>query len=199
MTVRLNEGHTVPRSRYNANKPNLPGNAVYSLEILMLAILSSLLVGAVVGLVTSKRLSPDTRKQRELERSLERLSEQQKDYQHEVVEHFTDTAKLLNNLAESYRDVHNHLAAGADKLTDQQVAEVIQPLPEGRLTEMSAEQDPNSLQQPLDYAPKSSPFETGTLNEEFGLDKKASNEAELAELGEVIPDIPLVEEANGRG
>ncbi len=175
---------------------------MYSLEILILAVVSSVLVGAVVGLVTSKRLSPDTRKQRELERSLDRLSQQQKDYQHEVVEHFADTAKLLNNLAESYRDVHNHLAAGADKLTDQQAAGLLQPLPEGKLTEGSGEPDPDKQQQPLDYAPKTSPFETGTLNEEFGLNKMASNEAELApvtELTEGIPDIPLVEEANGRG
>lgn len=175
---------------------------MYSLEILILAVVAAVLVGAVVGLATSKRLSPDTRKQRELERSLERLSQQQKDYQHGVVEHFADTAKLLNNLAESYRDVHNHLAAGADKLTDQRAADLLQPLPEGKLTEMSGEPDPAKQQQPLDYAPKTSPFETGTLNEEFGLDKRASNEADpaqLTELSEGIPETPLVEEANGRG
>jgi uncharacterized protein len=169
---------------------------VYSLETLIIALVAAVVVGAVVGLLASRQLSPDTRKQRELERSLERLSQQQKDYQHEVVEHFTDTAKLLNNLAESYRDVHNHLAAGADKLTDNQASNLLQPLPDTNLADLSATSDSSTFQQPLDYAPKSSPFEKGTLNEEFGLEKTASNEEVVAHA---TADIPLVEEADGRG
>ena len=168
---------------------------MYSLEILILAVVASLAVGAILALLASRQLSPETRKQRELERSLERLSQQQKDYQHEVVEHFEDTAKLLNKLAESYRDVHNHLAAGASKLTDKQGDTLLQPLPGGSLEELTGTPAPTDLQQPLDYAPKSSPYETGTLNEEFGLDKIASSEQEAVEAP---IDIPLVEEANSR-
>jgi len=144
---------------------------VYSINTLLLAILVALLAGAAMGALLSRRLSPDSQKQRELERNLDRLLQQQKDYQHEVVEHFTDTAKLLGNLAESYRDVHNHLAHGAAKLTGaHQVAE-LQPIPEVSMERLGANQDPGQMQQPLDYAPKSSPYETGMLNEEFGLDK----------------------------
>ncbi len=171
---------------------------MYSLEVLILAIVSALLVGAVVGLLTSRRMSPDTRRQRDLERSLERLSQQQEEYQHDVEEHFADTAKLLNKLSESYRDVHNHLAAGANKLTDANTQAALQPLPEGNLARLSSEPEPAQVQQPLDYAPKTSPHETGTLNEEFGLEKVPSPEAEVAELGELIPDVPPLEEVSQR-
>ena len=91
---------------------------MYSISTLVLVGIAALLLGAGIGLLTGRRMTPDTRKQRELERNLDRLLQQQKDYQHEVVEHFTDTSKLLNNLAESYRDVHNHLASGANNLCD---------------------------------------------------------------------------------
>ena len=90
---------------------------MYDDSTLILACAAALLLGALIGILVSRQLSPDTKKTRELERNLDRLLQQQKDYQHEVAEHFTDTAKLLNNLAESYRDVHNHLAAGATALS----------------------------------------------------------------------------------
>ena len=136
-----------------------------------MAIIVALLAGAAVGALLSRRLSTDTQKQRELERNLDRLLQQQKDYQHEVVEHFTDTAKLLGNLAESYRDVHNHLAHGASKLAGEHQVTELQPIPETSLQQLIAAGGPVQTQQPLDYAPKSSPYETGMLNEEFGLDK----------------------------
>ncbi|MCZ6829477.1 MAG: DUF1043 family protein [Gammaproteobacteria bacterium] len=145
---------------------------MYSTNTLLLAILVALLAGAAVGALLSRRLSPDSQKHRELERNLDRLLQQQKDYQHEVVEHFSDTAKLLGNLAVSYRDVHNHLAHGATKLSGGHQTE-LQPIPEASIAQLGANRGLEDMQQPLDYAPKSSPHETGMLNEEFGLDKVA--------------------------
>jgi len=145
---------------------------VYSTSTLFLSVLVALLVGLGAGALFSRRMSADSRKQRELERSLDRLLQQQKDYQHEVVEHFTDTSKLLNKLAESYRDVHNHLAAGASNLCDDDAGTIMRRIPDSSMTELAGEPDPTAVQAPLDYAPKTSPFETGVLNEEFGLDKQ---------------------------
>ena len=144
---------------------------MYSINTLLLAILVALLVGTAIGVLLSRRLSPDSQKQRELERTLDRLLQQQKDYQHDVVEHFTDTAKLLGNLAESYRDVHNHLAHGATKLAGGHQVTKLQPIPEASIEQLGTDKDLGQMQQPLDYAPKRSPYETGMLNEEFGLDK----------------------------
>ena len=153
---------------------------MYSISTLLLTALLALLGGAGAAVLFSRRLSPDSRKQRELERSLDRLLEQQKNYQHEVVEHFTDTAKLLNNLAESYRDVHNHLATGASNLCDDDAGTILRRIPDAAMAELAGEPDLEAMQAPLDYAPKTSPHETGVLNEEFGLDR-SPDEAELVE------------------
>jgi hypothetical protein len=88
-----------------------------------------------------------------------------------VVEHFTETAKLLNNLTESYRDVHNHLAQGAATLCQGEGPISLERLESRRdLTEIPA--NLAHIQPPLDYAPKNSPDEKGMLNEEFGLDRE---------------------------
>ena len=118
---------------------------MYSINTLLLAIVVALLTGAAVGALISRRLSPDAGKQRELERSLERLSQQQKSYQHEVVEHFTDTAKLLGNLAESYRDVHNHLAHGATTLAGGHELVNLQPIPDASLEHLSTATEPRKF------------------------------------------------------
>jgi uncharacterized membrane-anchored protein YhcB (DUF1043 family) len=147
---------------------------VYSTNTVLIAIFVALLAGAALGALLNRRLSPDNKKHRELESKLEQVLQEQKEYQHEVVEHFSDTGKLLGNLAESYRDVHNHLANGATKLSGNHLVTDLEPLPEASLEKLEASPVPEDLQQPLDYAPKSSPHETGMLNEEFGLDKKAA-------------------------
>jgi uncharacterized membrane-anchored protein YhcB (DUF1043 family) len=164
---------------------------VYTLSTLLLAAVFALIVGLATGTLLSRRLSSDGRKQRELERSLDQLLQQQKDYQHEVVEHFTDSAKLLGKLAESYRDVHNHLANGANNLCDDQTGELLQRIPDNSATQVGTGGSLESAQPPLDYAPKVSPHATGVLNEEFGLDKKPAK----ADDFEVIADSPLPKQA----
>ncbi len=159
---------------------------MYSISTLLLTALLALLGGAGVAVLFSRRLSPDSRKQRELERSLDRLLEQQKNYQHEVVEHFTDTAKLLSNLAESYRDVHNHLASGASNLCDDDAGTILRRIPDASMAELAGEPNLEAMRAPLDYAPKTSPHETGVLNEEFGLDKRPDEEEVVEDT--VIPN-----------
>ena len=144
---------------------------MYDFSSLLITALFALIVGVGLGALVSRRLSNDGRKQRELERNVDQLLQQQKDYQHQVVEHFTDTAKLLNNLAESYRDVHNHLASGATALCDDEAGNILTRIPESSIAEMVSAPEPEAVSPPLDYAPKASPYATGVLNEEFGLDK----------------------------
>ncbi len=147
---------------------------MYEIYELVFAAGAALLLGLGLGALFSRRFSLDGRKQRELERNVERLMEQQKGYQSQVVSHFTDTAKLLNNLAESYRDVHNHLASGASVLCDEEDRPVIRPILEAT-TAKAFEPDSvvSSVSQPLDYAPKTSTDAAGVLNEDFGLEKQA--------------------------
>ena len=146
---------------------------MYELSSILLAAAVALLVGLGLGALIGRRFSVDGRKQRELEHSVDKLLRQQKDYQHEVVAHFTDTSRLLNNLAESYRDVHNHLAKGASSLCADEAGSIMRPIPDASLSQITAatEPAPDKVKPPLDYAPKGSPYATGVLNEEFGLDR----------------------------
>ena len=146
-----------------------------------------LLVGLLLGALIGRRGSSDNRKYRELERRLDQVLQDKKAYEDEVVEHFSQTAKLLNGLTDSYREVHNHLATGAGQLCQGQG-----PLALDQIQGSDPSEIPQHLadvQPPLDYAPKISPDETGMLNEEFGLERKP---------GETEADTRLAEESQPR-
>ena len=145
----------------------------YSLEILIAAGAVLLILGLAFGMLLGRRTSTAGQKYREVERKLDEVLQDKKAYEDEVVEHFSDTAKLLNNLTESYRDVHNHLAKGAATLCLGEGPVLLDRLEDGR---DSAEIPAHlaDIQPPLDYAPKTSPDEKGMLNEEFGLDRQAT-------------------------
>lgn len=150
---------------------------MYSLSIVIVSALAALVVGIGLGFVLGRRTSPAGQKHREVERQLDEVLQHKKAYEDEVVEHFSDTARLLNKLTESYRDVHNHLAAGATQLCQGHG-----PVALGRLESRgdSTEIPPHlaDIQPPLDYAPKTSPDEKGMLNEEFGLDRPSPSKTE---------------------
>ncbi len=141
-----------------------------SLAMLFGVAAALLVAGIVIGLLIGRRQSPANQKYRDVERRLDQVLQDKKVYEDEVVEHFGETARLLNNLTQSYRDVHNHLAQGAANLCQGQGPVSLDRLQSGG---DSAEIPPQlaDVQQPLDYAPKTSPDEKGMLNEEFGLDR----------------------------
>jgi len=142
---------------------------VTNIEIISGAIL--LLMGLGLGMLLGRRTSPQSQKNRDVERRLDQVLQDKKAYEDEVVEHFTDTAKMLNSLTESYREVHNHLANGAAELCKGQGPVVMGRLGDGRdAAEIPAQLA--DIQPPLDYAPKTSPDEKGMLNESFGLERE---------------------------
>ena len=132
----------------------------YSLEILIAAGAVLLILGLAIGMLLGRRTSTAGQKYREVERKLDQVLQDKKAYEDEVVEHFSDTAKLLNGLTESYRDVHNHLAKGAATLCLGEGPVLLDRLEDGR---DSAEIPAHlaDIQPPLDYAPKTSPDEKG--------------------------------------
>ena len=142
-----------------------------SLAMLFLIAAGLLVAGIVIGLLVGRRQSPASQKYREVERKLDQVLQDKKAYEDEVVEHFGETARLLNALTDSYREVHNHLAQGAAALCQGQGPV---PLERPRNAGDSAEIPPQlaNVQPPLDYAPKSSPDEKGMLNEEFGIERE---------------------------
>lgn len=153
-----------------------------SLAMLFLIAAGLLVAGIVIGLLVGRRQSPASQKYREVERKLDQVLQDKKAYEDEVVEHFGQTARLLNSLTESYREVHNHLAQGAAALCQGQGPVSLERL-QGKRDAAEIPAQLADIQPPLDYAPKTSPDEKGMLNEAFGLEREKAS----AKGGEVKP------------
>ena len=156
---------------------------VYSLEILYAMGAALAIAGLWLGWLAGRRTSATAKKYQDVSQKLDQVMQDKKAYENEVVEHFTETAKLLNNLTDSYREVHNRLATGAATLCQG----------EGPISLERSEDKPDPteipahlahIQPPLDYAPKSSPEAKGMLNEEFGLERKPKDAAPEKKWGE---------------
>ncbi len=145
----------------------------YSITIVILTGAALLIVGLVLGLVLGRRSSAAAQELREAQLKLDQVLQDKRAYEDEVVGHFTETATLLNRLTEQYRDVHNHLARGADTLCQGRG-----PVSLGQLDHNHDESEIPAyladIRPPLDYAPKTSPEEKGMLNEEFGIDRRTA-------------------------
>ncbi|NQX87890.1 MAG: DUF1043 family protein [Halioglobus sp.] len=149
----------------------------YSFQVLLSFGIALAVGGLFIGWIAGKRFSGNAQKQRDLTLRLDQVLQDKKAYEDDVVEHFTETAKLLNTLTESYREVHNHLAKGADGLCQGKGPVSLEHIRNSQ----DSSQIPGNLthiQPPLDYAPKTSPDEKGMLNEEFGLEREETGEPE---------------------
>lgn len=145
-------------------------------------------IGAIAGAILFKVLSTEQNKTRDLEKHLHEKQDEIKNYQHEVTQHFTETSHLLKQLAESYRDVHNHLATGAQDLCDDSAATpIMQRLPDLE-TVAGSQIEGDNIAPPLDYAPKSTPYDKGTLNEDYGLEKVELAEKPIEDIAEAIAE-----------
>ena len=148
----------------------------YSQTIVIIAGVALFVVGLGLGVLFGRRSSPAAKRQREAELKLDQVLQDKKAYEDDVVEHFTDTARLLNTLTEQYRDVHNHLARGASTLCKGRGPVSLERLGDAR-DESEIPAHLAEVRPPLDYAPKTSPGEKGMLNEEFGIDRKKAGKA----------------------
>ena len=89
-----------------------------------------LLAGAAIGYFLANK-KPEQQSRAALEKQFTDMQQQQQEYQQQVSSHFDRTAELLNDLAESYRSVHNHIAEGASSLHSTGISP-LQAIPEGR-------------------------------------------------------------------
>lgn len=142
---------------------------MFSITEASIIAIAALAVGAALGYFAYQYLHPVPRRNRELEQQLHALQEASKDHRYEVNAHFNKTAELLDQLANSYREVHNHLARGAVELCDAGAVRVLRPLPDQ--SSVLQEEQPIIIEPPRDYALKS-PYDKGVLDEDFGLEKR---------------------------
>ena len=84
------------------------------------------------------------------------------------------TAELVQHMTQSYREVYQHLATGAQDLCPSEVASKLLPTDSDAVFETSTEEKASSLIPPKDYATKQDPEQKGALSEGFGLDKSKS-------------------------
>ncbi len=149
--------------------------AGYSVGFVLATAIAAIVAGLILGVFLGRRTSGAARRYRDVALKLDQVMQDKKSYEAEVVEHFTKTAGLLNELTESYREVHNHLAHGADRLCNGSGPVSLERL-ENKHDRADIPAHLAHIQPPLDYAPKTSPDEKGMLNEEFGLERKPVSE-----------------------
>ena len=143
----------------------------HSLLVWLLPTLA-LVVGVVIGFAVARfapRAVPNG-----TQRQLDDIQERFDTYQNEVVTHFNSTAILVKKLTQSYQEVQDHLAEGADRLaldelTRQRLLAALHSdapqTPRERLT------PPRDAEPPRDYATKA-PNSPGMLDEQYGLKRK---------------------------
>ena len=88
---------------------------------------SSLLAGVVIGLLIGGKLSANPSRVKELEAQLREAKETDRRYRDNVSDHFSMTADLVHHMTESYREVYEHLASGAQYLCPEDVAGKLLP------------------------------------------------------------------------
>lgn len=130
-------------------------------------------LGTIIGLLIAGRLDVSPSKVKDLEEQVRKLKESNSEYRDSVSDHFSMTAELVQHLTESYRDVYQHLASGAQDLCSGEVANKLLPAESDAVFETTHIPEENPLAPPRDYAAKQSPDQIGALSEDFGLDKSA--------------------------
>lgn len=163
----------------------------------------ALAIGGLIGYLLG-RSGSDAGERQTLQRQLDEAREELGGYKQEVTEHFEKTAELVNQLTQSYRDVHQHLAQGAQTLGASEAArlalkDVMQPrleetqeasAPEAGenrgegapipvITDVVENEEAEKVPEPpRDYATKSAD-EEGTLSERYGLDSDKEKEEDV--------------------
>ncbi len=153
---------------------------MFDLGFIILVGVASAIVGLIIGIGLHRGVSNAEIKVRELSKSLAKAEEKNAQYQQQVAQHFSQTAGLLNDLTEKYKDIHQHLAAGANQLCRDENGQsllVDGPNRAGGEQHPLISDHPEILQPPLDYAPKADNAQSGTLSEDYGLEKINLNEA----------------------
>lgn len=139
---------------------------------LILAAIAALIVGLIIGVLIGRSGQGSTLRQRRAEQQIEEIRNEYTRYQAQVNEHFMESAHLLRRFNDTYRDVNQHMARGANRLCNDEewLHELEKENARGRLEGSSSDSD--SAEPPRDYAPKNDPEEKGTLAEDFGMPEK---------------------------
>lgn len=137
---------------------------MFSLTTLLITAGTTFIIGGLLSLQLTRSLSASEQKTRSLEARLQDAEESLANYQQEVTEHFAETAQLVNNLTQDYKEVHQHLAGSALKLANVDISrQLLSTNIDNQEGELNVGEE--AFQPPKDWAPSE-----GTLSEDYGLD-----------------------------
>ncbi len=149
--------------------------------MIWLTAVACLVVGIVIGVVFSSRLNSSASRVQELENQIRDIKDNHLTYRDNVSDHFSMTADLVQHMTESYREVYQHLASGAQDLCSNEVAGKLLPAGSDAVFDSNEESESTGgLNPPKDYAAKQDPSQKGALSEEFGIEKSISQNDEEA-------------------
>jgi uncharacterized membrane-anchored protein YhcB (DUF1043 family) len=142
-------------------------------DLLLVGIIA-LLLGIGLGLVVSRLFFKGPPQNRRMAQQMDELQNEYTRYQAQVNEHFMETAHRMRRLNDSYREMHEHLAQGATRLSSDGDWQEALGAPDLRLKlNRTADSD---VEPPRDYAPKSGPQDKGTLAEDFGFNANPASD-----------------------
>lgn len=91
-----------------------------------------LIIGLVVGIGIGAVAALLIRRSTGSQRSIADLKKENEQFREEVSGHFVETARLINRMTDSYKDVFDHLSRGAETLVDDKSLRERMPLVSGR-------------------------------------------------------------------
>jgi uncharacterized membrane-anchored protein YhcB (DUF1043 family) len=139
--------------------------------MIWLVAVGCLAVGVVIGVVLASRMNTSPSRVQELENQIRSLKESHGEYRDNVSDHFSMTAELVQHMTQSYREVYQHLATGAQDLCPSDVASKLLPTDNDAVFDTTTDEETSGISAPKDYATKQDPEQIGALSEDFGLDK----------------------------
>lgn len=137
---------------------------MFAVETVFLGLIM-LVVGAIIGAIAARTWIPPVQ-QKELQQRLSSAQAELDVYQQDVAKHFMETSKQVEELTESYRNLHEHLSKGALQLASNEIGRELIAAGERPISADRLEQTP--VEPPKDWAPRV-PGSHGMLSEEFGL------------------------------
>jgi uncharacterized membrane-anchored protein YhcB (DUF1043 family) len=129
------------------------------------------LIGAAAGALLFRTLRSDEVRVKQLETRLQELSEEHENYRSSVHTHFSNSARLLNDMTDSYRKVCLHMADSAQTLCPDYISSQLNLSSEAKAL-LERDRDENGTPAPpLDYAARNDSGRKSALAEDYGIDR----------------------------
>ena len=129
--------------------------------------LVSALIGAFIGATLSRYTDPQRKENLAREEQLKKAHEALALYRQQMDEHFTQTATIIKTITDGCRQLQDHIAVDALKLTGLDLREPTTTIDEADFS-LARIAGGQAIEPPRDYAPKSK-GSVGMLSEEYGL------------------------------